>query len=128
MPADLSEVNYILTLRSLRDPNLLDRNLLLSFKVLFEYLLDARPFAYGSWDVSNGEWPVSFDYAMPGAEEVVLTRMMDDGWCANEIQMLSLRTKASELYYISNLTRPGPDKDHKNCNEDQCIGWTKRFT
>jgi len=119
----LFEVNNILTLLSLRDPNVLDRNLLLSFKVLFEYLLDARPFAYGSWDVSNGEWPVSFDYAMPGAEEVVLTRMMDDGCCPNEIQMLSLRTKASELYYTSNLTRPGPDKDHKNCSEDQCIAY-----
>jgi hypothetical protein len=116
----IAEINDIMTEIQLKDHEVLDQRLTLLFAVLIEYLLDAVPFAYGTWDVSIGEQPAAMiDYLLPGAADYLLERMENDGWCPFEINLLE-KLSTSEIYFISNLDRPGPEKDHRRCDKDKC--------
>ena len=42
-------------------------------------------------------------------------RMLDDGWCPTEIIRLGKMSTISQLYYISNMDRPGPNRSHEEC-------------
>src|SRR5271170_2975590 len=61
----ITMISSILTQVSLRGDDVLDGRLTWSFGVLVEYLLEARPFAYGTWDIMNGEWPAMEIHQLP---------------------------------------------------------------
>jgi hypothetical protein len=49
-------------------------------------------------------------------------RMIDDGWCPVEIIRLGKMSTVGQLYYISNMDRPGPQRSHKDCVQRVPLG------
>jgi hypothetical protein len=48
---------------------------------------------------------------------LIFQRMLNDGWCPLEIIRLREVLIVSDLYYISNMDRPGPTRCHQECRE-----------
>ena len=110
----------------------IDPKLLMSVAVLVENLTTAKPLAFAIYipdesQVSSQSGSLPSD-GIPQAIEFLQERMISDGWCPNEVQMLSLKSSCASLYFISNLERPGPTKDHKKygCTKEQCIAYQVR--
>ena len=110
----------------------IDPNLLISVAILVEDLTTAKLLAFGIH--ISGESQVApqngspSSIGIPQGIEFLQERMISDGWCPNEIQMLSVNASCANLYFISNLERPGPTKDHKNCGctAKQCFAYQVR--
>lgn len=110
----------------------IDTRLVLSIAVLVEHLEAAKALAYreNQSDTSANDVftkPKSRIGIMQGIE-FVERRMLSDGWCPHEVATLQKNTSCAELYFISNLERPGPNKDHAEfrCTERQCYAYQVR--
>jgi hypothetical protein len=95
----------------------------LSVLILYEYLLAARLLAFGPWPTELGDYPISLDFFMTGGQELLITYMEDDGWCRSEISLLYENLNSMELFFVGNLDRPGPEKDHSNCSDQKCLAY-----
>lgn len=47
----------------------------------------------------------------------LFNRMLDDGWCPIEIIRLRNLADLDQIYYLSNLDRPGSMRDHQECRK-----------
>lgn len=110
----------------------LDPNLLMSIAILVENLTTVAPLAFGMHIPDENQVPSRTKYPLsvgiPQAAEFLQERMISDGWCPNEFQMLSMNSSCASLYFVSNLDRPGPTKDHKKygCTTQQCNAYQVR--
>jgi hypothetical protein len=73
----------------------------------------------------NGERPAMEIHQLPGASDIIYCRMQQDGWCPNEIEMFT-NPSSSELYFMSNLQRPGTNKGHSRCTDNACMVYQLR--
>lgn len=48
------------------------------------------------------------------------SRMLNDGWCRNDVCRLSSQLDLSALFLASYLERPEPERDHRGCSERLC--------
>ena len=61
--------------------------------------------------VAEEEWPGS------SKTNFLFERMLDDGWCPIGIIRLNSVADLPEIYFTSNLDRPGPTRSHQSCRE-----------
>ncbi|KAI9871761.1 MAG: hypothetical protein M1830_002482 [Pleopsidium flavum] len=103
----------------------LEPAVLLSIGALGDYLTNVRNLIYCETILPDSElvlaWP---NGCVRGLEaDLLAKRMLQDGWCRSEVRRL-YRFSPSAMYFVSNLDRPGPDKDHRDkCNRFQCVAY-----
>jgi len=103
----------------------LEPAVLLSIGALGDYLTNVRNLIYCDTRLPDSElvlaWP---NGCIRGLEaDLLAKRMLQDGWCRSEVRRL-YRFSPSAMYFVSNLNRPGPDKNHRdNCNRFQCVAY-----
>jgi hypothetical protein len=82
----------------------------LSIMVLADTLSKAA-FTIYRIPMSRGSWGIS---------ELLVSRMLDAGWCPNVMSILKSTAQTQPLYYASTLGSPRVPKDHASCTEYSC--------
>lgn len=54
------------------------------------------------------------------ASDYLQSRMLNDGWCRNDVCRLSSQLDSSALFLASHLERPEPKRDHRGCSDRLC--------
>lgn len=103
----------------------LDLVILLSIGALGDYLTNVRNLVYYDSKVPESRlflnWPTG---CYQGEGDLLRRRMLDDGWCESEVRRVYDRCSPSAKYFISNLDRPGPDRDHRaKCTRLRCVAY-----
>lgn len=103
----------------------LDPIVLLSIGALGEYLTNIRNLVFYDPEISESRlllnWPTG---CFQGEADFLKRRMLQDGWCESEVRMIYDRCSPSAKYFISNLDRPGPEKDHRaRCTRMRCVAY-----
>ena len=103
----------------------IDPVILLSVGALGEYLTNVRNLVYYDSDIPESRlflnWPTG---CFQGNADLLKARMLQDGWCESEVRRVYDRCSPSAKYFISNLDRPGPDKDHRTrCTRLRCVAY-----
>ena len=118
----------------------LDLGLLAVIAVLVEHLAAAESLAFNDLheNFENSENWEEYETqpienpgllrSFPQGRELITERMLDDGWCPNEVHILGMNNTVASLYFMSNLDRPGPHKDHHlfKCADKQCNAYQVR--
>lgn len=110
----------------------IDTRLLLSVAVLVENLEAAKPLAVRELDLdtidSNIKTRLKPSTGIIQGMEFVIQRMLNDGWCPRDVWAISKNASCTHLYFVSNLERPGPDKNHAllGCTSRKCHAYQVR--
>lgn len=52
--------------------------------------------------------------------QLLITRMLEDGWCPSHVEMLASSVDAASMYFANLLGPPRVEKDHSRCSNDKC--------
>ncbi|KAL8870903.1 MAG: hypothetical protein Q9174_003158 [Haloplaca sp. 1 TL-2023] len=122
----VSEIQRILMEIYVESGDVVNKRLLLSMAVLIEHLDAAKLLVFRRNDREElGQELISRLKPTAGiiqGMEFVAERMLSDGWCPREVWTISKHASCAHLYDISNLERPGQDKDHSllGCTSKIC--------
>jgi hypothetical protein len=84
-------------------------------RVCYDYILESKEFCPNQW--GDGYY----------ADEKVKSRMMERGWCPNDLTRSTHKFKfLHTLHYLSYLDKKMPAKDHAECGQSGCV--TDRIT
>lgn len=65
-------------------------------------------------------YEISVTYSSWGSSELLISRMLDGGWCPNVMAILTSTSQTQMLYYASTLGCPRLRKDHSRCAKLTC--------
>lgn len=128
----VSEIHRILMEIYLESGDTIDKRLLLSMAVLIEHLDAAKALAFRQTDRGKLEQELIArskpTTAIAQGVDFIVERMLTDGWCPREVWTISKRLSCAHLYFVSNLERPGQDKDHSllGCTSRSCHAYQVR--
>ena len=99
----------------------IDPRIILSLSALGDYLTCVRNSLYGA---PQGIERMIYLYwgDVSFSADLLATRMLRDQWCKSQVRR-AFRLSPSGRYYISNLSRPDPERKYDQCNEWQCVAY-----
>ena len=109
---------YLRLKLSLPSEEKLDSSLWLSVTMLYDYLHRASRFAFGQLD-----GPPQPLIASASCVEPLLQQMSRNGWCEGEIYAVRTMCGFVDLWFMSFLEHPHPEKDHSDCSESRCVAY-----
>ncbi|KIW21578.1 hypothetical protein PV08_02158 [Exophiala spinifera] len=110
-------------LRAFRD----GQNIICSIHTLVETLADMTAIATNHntyvWAEGNHHFVFADDelHVKPPKQEALRMRLLERGWCPNDVEYITNTFALCRQYYISNLRRRASDKPHTACSSSLCF-------